>query len=230
MKVLEAKTALKKMDRIAKATGLGRVPSGQQSRGYTKSKIGRQDTWFLQHQWTCVISRTLNCRTSFIGTEDEWYSEVMSWRTIRGTTPFFTEQGASASHMTAAKVLDVISKLPGSSGQASGAWARTCKSKSKTLRAWGIMHSANTRLFFQTGPITHCVFLPSATNPSQPVTAMRCGIGKLPNYQNLLRAWGKMHSANTRLFFKTGHFTHCAFLPAAARSKKKWAPGPIFGF
>ena len=38
-----------------------------------------------------------------------------------GNHAVFTEQGASASHMTAAKVLDVISKLPGCSGQASGA-------------------------------------------------------------------------------------------------------------
>ena len=30
----------------------------------------------------------------------------------------FTEEGASASHMTAAKVLDTISRLPGISGEA----------------------------------------------------------------------------------------------------------------
>ena len=38
----------------------------------------------------------------------------------------FTEQGSSASHMTAAKVLDVISRLPDCAGEASDAvWAYT---------------------------------------------------------------------------------------------------------
>ena len=38
-----------------------------------------------------------------------------------GSCAVFIEQGSSASHMTAAKVLDVISKLPGCEGQASDA-------------------------------------------------------------------------------------------------------------
>ena len=38
-----------------------------------------------------------------------------------GNYDVFTEQGASASHITAAHVLDVISRLPGCSGQASDA-------------------------------------------------------------------------------------------------------------
>ena len=33
----------------------------------------------------------------------------------------FTEQGSSASEMTAAKVMDIISRLPGCDGQAAGA-------------------------------------------------------------------------------------------------------------
>ena len=38
-----------------------------------------------------------------------------------GSYAVFTEQGSSASHMTAAKVLGVISRLPGCAGQASDA-------------------------------------------------------------------------------------------------------------
>ena len=38
-----------------------------------------------------------------------------------GNNAVFAEQGASTSHMTAAQVLDVISRLPGCSGQASDA-------------------------------------------------------------------------------------------------------------
>ena len=38
-----------------------------------------------------------------------------------GSYAVFTEQGSSASHMTAAKVMDIISRLPGCSGQAADA-------------------------------------------------------------------------------------------------------------
>ena len=38
-----------------------------------------------------------------------------------GSDAVFTEQGSSASHMTAMKVLDVIARLPGCAGQASNA-------------------------------------------------------------------------------------------------------------
>ena len=38
-----------------------------------------------------------------------------------GSYAVFTEQGSSASQMTAAKVMDIISKLPGCSGQAANA-------------------------------------------------------------------------------------------------------------
>ena len=50
-----------------------------------------------------------------------------------GYCSVFTEQGASASHLTAAEVLDVISRLLGCSRQASDAVsAHTHKSKSTT--------------------------------------------------------------------------------------------------
>ena len=38
-----------------------------------------------------------------------------------GSYAVFTEQGSSASQMTAAKVMDIISKLPGCEGQATDA-------------------------------------------------------------------------------------------------------------
>ena len=38
-----------------------------------------------------------------------------------GSYAVFTEQGSSASHMTAAKVMDIISRLPGCAGQAADA-------------------------------------------------------------------------------------------------------------
>ena len=38
-----------------------------------------------------------------------------------GSSAVFTEQGSSASQMTAAKVMDIISRLPGCDGQAADA-------------------------------------------------------------------------------------------------------------
>ena len=38
-----------------------------------------------------------------------------------GSYVVFTEQGSSASHMTAAKIMDIISRLPGCAGQAADA-------------------------------------------------------------------------------------------------------------
>ena len=38
-----------------------------------------------------------------------------------GSFAVFTEQGSSASQMTAAKVMDIVSRLPGCSGQAADA-------------------------------------------------------------------------------------------------------------
>ena len=40
---------------------------------------------------------------------------------VSGSHAVFTEQGSSASQMTAAEVMDIISRLPGCSGQAADA-------------------------------------------------------------------------------------------------------------
>ena len=50
-----------------------------------------------------------------------------------GNFAVFTEQGASASHMTAARVLDVISRLPWCSGQASDAVSAYTRDKIEVL-------------------------------------------------------------------------------------------------
>ena len=48
-----------------------------------------------------------------------------------GSYAAFTEQGCSASHMTAAKVIDIKSRLPGCSGQAADAVSLFRRSKWK---------------------------------------------------------------------------------------------------
>ena len=54
-----------------------------------------------------------------------------------GSYAVFTEQGSSASQMTAAKVMDIISRLPGSAGQAAdavSAYTQVQKDASKLLK------------------------------------------------------------------------------------------------
>ena len=48
-----------------------------------------------------------------------------------GSYAVFTEQGSSASQMTAAKVMDIISRLPGFSGQAADAVSACTQVKMK---------------------------------------------------------------------------------------------------
>ena len=50
-----------------------------------------------------------------------------------GSYAVFTEQGSSASQMTAAKLMDIISRLPGSSGQAADAVRPTKMEDASTL-------------------------------------------------------------------------------------------------
>ena len=50
-----------------------------------------------------------------------------------GSYEVFTEQGSSASQMTAAKVMDIISRLPGCAGQAADAVSAYTQVKCKML-------------------------------------------------------------------------------------------------
>ena len=53
--------------------------------------------------------------------EVDLYSEVTLWKMIQESYAVTTEQGSSASQMTAAKIMDIISRLPGCDGQAADA-------------------------------------------------------------------------------------------------------------
>ena len=71
--------------------------------------------------WTSVISRVRSWNQKFGNTK--------GWVALQGdivkddscSHAVFTEQGSSASEMTAAKVMDVIARLPGCAGQAADA-------------------------------------------------------------------------------------------------------------
>ena len=63
----------------------------------------------------------LNWRQSTKNTEVELYSGVIFVKDDSVFYAVFTEQGSSASQMTAVKVMDIISRLPGCDGQAANA-------------------------------------------------------------------------------------------------------------
>ena len=63
----------------------------------------------------------LTLKQSTKSTKVELYSVVIFLKTIQGSCAIFTEQGSSASQMTAAKIMDIISRLPGCDGQAADA-------------------------------------------------------------------------------------------------------------
>ena len=62
-----------------------------------------------------------NWRQSTKSTKVELYSDGDIVKDDSGSYAVFTEQGSSASQMTAAKVIDIISRLPGCAGQAADA-------------------------------------------------------------------------------------------------------------
>ena len=108
------------MRKHAETTSLGRVQSDQWRMGDTQSKICGQH---FSHCYIMDLCHLKNCELEkklqkYEGTVvlGGFVCEKRFWNYA-----VLTEQGASALHMTAAKVLDVISILPGCSGQASNA-------------------------------------------------------------------------------------------------------------
>ena len=73
------------------------------------------------HWWTSVIWRMPNWRQSTKNTKVELYFRGDIVKDDSGSYAVFTERGSSASQMTAAKVMDIISRLPGCDGQAADA-------------------------------------------------------------------------------------------------------------
>ena len=74
-------------------------------------------------QFTCVINGSLSSQEE---PQDQKYKGRVVLRSDivkddSGSYAVFTEQGSSASQMTAAKIMDIISRLPGCNGQAADA-------------------------------------------------------------------------------------------------------------
>ena len=64
-----------------------------------------------------------------------------------GSYAVFTEQGSSASQMTAAKVMDIISSLPGCAGQAADAVSAYTQVKMKDAPSLLKIRSQNVQIF-----------------------------------------------------------------------------------
>ena len=71
-----------------------------------------------RHQWTSVISRIRSWDPNFKKYKGRVVLRGDIVKDDAGSYAVFTEQGSSASQMTAAKVKDAIARLPGFAGQA----------------------------------------------------------------------------------------------------------------
>ena len=63
-----------------------------------------------------------------------------------GSYAVFTEQGSSASQMTAAKIMDIISRLPGCNGQAADA-VSACTQVKRKLQNYRKFHDRNVQTY-----------------------------------------------------------------------------------
>ena len=106
-----------------------------------KEKQSRtQKKQFILHcSWTCAISNVQNWTRHSRSTEGASYYVVIAVKDDSGSYAVFNEQRSSASHMTAAKVSDVNSRLPDCAGEASDAVTQytqlTMEDASKLLRS-----------------------------------------------------------------------------------------------
>ena len=81
----------------------------------------KAEKFILRHWWTSVISRTRSWSHSFKNTKGRIVLRGDIVKNDSGSYAVFTEQGSSASQMTAAKVRDITSRLLGYAGQAADA-------------------------------------------------------------------------------------------------------------
>ena len=80
----------------------------------------RAQKFILHHEWTCHLQNA-----ELEAKHQKYKGRVVLRGDIvkdnSGSYAVFTEQGSSASQMTAAKIMDIISRLPGCDGQAADA-------------------------------------------------------------------------------------------------------------
>ena len=114
----------------------------------------RAQKFILHHWWTSVIWRLPNWRQSSQNTKVELYSEMIIVKDDSGSYAVFTEQGSSASQMTAAKTMDIKSRLPGCAGQAADALSACTQVKWEMLQNYWKFPNRNVQTYGQNhGPV-----------------------------------------------------------------------------
>ena len=114
MKIHEAKTAVDKEWNNCKRFRHGSWRKSETRKRWSMKQGKKAKQCIFRRYWTSVISRLRN-----------WNQNIKKYRgrvVLRGTSnAVFTEQGSSASQMTAAKEMDVTARPPGCAGQAADA-------------------------------------------------------------------------------------------------------------
>ena len=106
----------------------------------------------MENSTFCVVIGHQPSQEIGVGTKIEKYEgrEVLRGDIVKddsGSYAVFTEQGSSALHMTAAKVMDIISRLPGCDGQAADAVSAYTRLKWKKVHRYLRFHSQNVQMF-----------------------------------------------------------------------------------
>ena len=115
MKIPEAKTAVdKEWEKLAKISAWNLTKVRSKKEVIDESRTKGAKVHFASRMDICHL-KSAELEAKHQKTKVELFSEVICKRRFG---LFSTEQGSSASQMTAAKVMDIISRLPGCAGQA----------------------------------------------------------------------------------------------------------------
>ena len=119
-KLIPMPQAMKIPDAKAAVENCAADESQKQKRGDRRSK-----EWG-QNRTLCIGNGSLSSQEFGVGAavpkiQMSSYSEVTLWKMIQGLVQNSLNKGSSASQLTAAKVMDMISRLPGCAGQAADA-------------------------------------------------------------------------------------------------------------
>ena len=121
MKIPAAKAAVDKEWEKWRNFRRGTWRKSEVRKKWSKKQERRAQKFIFHHWWTYVIWKMLNWRQSTKNTKGRVVLGGDIVKDNSGSYAVFTEQGSSASPMTAAKIMVIISRLPGCAGQATDA-------------------------------------------------------------------------------------------------------------
>ena len=110
------------MGKTRENTGMAADKKSETMKRWSMKQGIKVEKFIFRHRWIFVISRILS--QSFKKSKVQRQSRTPRWDIVKdgsGSYAVFSEQGSSTSQMTAAKVTEIISRLPGCAGQAADA-------------------------------------------------------------------------------------------------------------